>query len=71
MRRLNQLTWEAALLLPAPLVRELMKTLSHKPDARTTKEILLEVRGLIRGTPDDLSAAELVHFNPPVPKLQS
>lgn len=61
-KRLNQLTWEASLWLPADIVREVSKRPSNSPDAREVKEILVDVRRHLSGVPDDLTAEQLVHF---------
>lgn len=63
--RLNQLTWEASLWLPEKVLKELSRTLSHAPGAKGMKEILVEVRKLLKGSSDCITAEELIHFNVP------
>ena len=65
VKRLNQLTWEASLWLPARVVKDLCGTLSHGPDAKSTKAILVEVRRVLKGKPDDVTAADFIHFSTP------
>jgi hypothetical protein len=60
--KLNRLNWECALWLPANVVRAIQKRLSNAGGALEVKEILVAVRGLLRGEDDDLKAGELVHF---------
>jgi len=61
-KTLNRLTWEATLWLPTDIVRDVHKRLSNSPDARDVREILVEVRHLLRGGGDDITATEIVHF---------
>jgi hypothetical protein len=64
-RRLTQLVWGASLWLPAPVARELARTLSYATGAQTTEEILIEVRKVLKGASDDLTAADVIHFSAP------
>jgi hypothetical protein len=61
-KRLNQLTFQAALWLPAEAAKELTRTLIWAPGAKNVHEILLLVRGILQKTHGDLSAADLVVF---------
>lgn len=61
-KRLNQLTWEASLWLPANIVKEVSKRLSNSADAHDVREILVDVRKHLSTSPDDISAHEIVHF---------
>jgi hypothetical protein len=47
--RLNRLSFQASLWLPADLAIELSKRLQHKPDAKTSWELILFARRLLTG----------------------
>lgn len=61
-KRLNQLVVEANLWLPESLARELNRILGNDPDAKFPKELIIDIRHLLNGTEDSLSADEIVHF---------
>jgi len=65
VKRLNQLSWEASLWLPPEIVAELAKVLCHSPDARSMKDLLVDVRRHIKGAPDGVEAFHIVHFSRP------
>ena len=44
-KRLNQLNYELSIWLPAPIVRELSRTLTYAEEGKHPKEILIEVGG--------------------------
>jgi hypothetical protein len=64
-KRLNQLTWEASLWLPADIVLELSKRLSNATDAKDMKEIIVAVRRHLIGETDAVEAQHIIHFDPP------
>ena len=61
--RLNRLSFEAFLWLPADIAKELSKTLCYKQGAKDINCILLMVRHYLLGH-DDLEQADIVHFSP-------
>jgi hypothetical protein len=61
-KRLNQLTWEATLWLPEGAARDLCRTLNHQGGAKSSKELLTEVRKILKGADDGLKAEEIIHF---------
>ncbi len=61
-KRLNQLTWEASLWLPADIVLELSKRLSNVTDTKDTKELLVDVRRYLTGETDAVEAQHIIHF---------
>jgi hypothetical protein len=62
-KRLNRLTWEASLWLPEDVARDLCATLNHKPGAKSVKELLIEVRKILKGPKDGFTAASIIHFS--------
>jgi hypothetical protein len=64
-KHLNHLSFEAALWLPADIVKEIGKRLSNSEDAKDVKVILADVRRHLVSKPDDITADHIVHF----PKL--
>lgn len=58
--RLNRLSFQVSLWLPADLAIELSKRLQHKPDAKTSWELILFARKLLIG--DDSLEVEHVTF---------
>jgi hypothetical protein len=64
-KRLNQLTWEASLWLPADIILELSKRLSNATDAKDMKEIIVAVRRHLIGETDAVEAQHIIHFDPP------
>jgi hypothetical protein len=61
-KRLNQLTWEATLWLPENVARDLCAIFSYQPGAKSVKDILIEVRKLLKGADDGLTAGSIIHF---------
>jgi hypothetical protein len=61
-KRLNQLTWEASLWLPEGVARDLCRTFSYQSGAKSSKELLIEVRKILKGANDGLKADEIIHF---------
>jgi hypothetical protein len=64
-KRLNQLTWEASLWLPADIILELSKRLSNATVAKDMKEIIVAVRRHLIGETDAVEAQHIIHFDPP------
>jgi len=64
-KRLNRLIWEASLWLPAETVAEISKVVRNSPDARPVKQLLVEVRGHIKGKQDGVGPSQIVHFGRP------
>jgi hypothetical protein len=63
-KRLNQLVLEANLWLPEQYARELNRILAHAPEAKFPKELIIDIRHLLVGREDTLSADEIVYFPP-------
>jgi hypothetical protein len=64
--KFNRLAWELSLWLPAPLVCDLTRCLVADANAKTPKEILIEVRKVLLENPKDpLIAENLVHIEDP------
>ncbi|MGH9933043.1 MAG: hypothetical protein ACREA9_27995 [Pyrinomonadaceae bacterium] len=61
-KRLNQLVIEANLWLPEQYARDLNRILTKAPDAKFPKELILDIRHLLNGNDDGLTAEEIVHF---------
>jgi hypothetical protein len=61
-RRLNQLCWEASLWLPESVARDLARTFLYQAGAKSTQELLIEVRKIINGGSDGLRSDEIIHF---------
>jgi hypothetical protein len=64
-KRLNRLIWEASLWLPAEMVTEISKVVRNSPDARPVKQLLVEVRGHIKGKQDGVGVSHIVQFGSP------
>jgi predicted transcriptional regulator len=64
-KRLNQLVLEANLWLPESIARELNRVLSYHADAKSSKELVIDIRHLLQGEKDSLLANEIVYFPPP------
>lgn len=64
-KRLNRLIWEASLWLPAETVAELTRLVRKAPDFRAVKQLLVEVRGRIKGKPDTVGTSHIPHFGRP------
>jgi hypothetical protein len=64
-KRLNQLVLEANLWLPESIARELNRVLSYHADAKSSKELVIDIRRLLQGEKDSLLANEIVYFPPP------
>jgi hypothetical protein len=64
-KRLNRLSFEASLWLPADVVVELSKRLTNAADAKNIKELLVDVRRHLMGHPDEVEPGHIVHFDPP------
>ena len=61
-KKLNRLTYEAFLWLPAGIARDVSMCFSKQPDAPTPKEILVRVRKHLLGPGDDLAPDVILHF---------
>jgi len=61
-KRLNQLVLEANLWLPETAARELNRILTQHPAAKFPKELVVEIRHLLRGEPDALMPDEIPYF---------
>lgn len=69
--RFNQLAWELSLWLPAPLVCDLTRCLVGDKNAKSPKEILIEVRKILLQSSDDpLRPENLVHREDPYSKAE-
>jgi len=60
----NRLAWELSIWLPAPLVRDLTRSICREHGAPDLKDILIAVRKHIRGSDDGLLAAQIIHRDP-------
>jgi hypothetical protein len=60
--RLNQLSFQAFLWLPAPLARDLSNTLAHKTGADDLRSIIQKIRKHLLGEKDDLEARYVIVF---------
>ena len=65
LKRLNQLVLEACLWLPETLARDLNRILKYHPGAKFPKELVVDIRHLLRGEKDGLRADEITHFEHP------
>ncbi|MGH9872082.1 MAG: hypothetical protein ACRD9S_06400 [Pyrinomonadaceae bacterium] len=63
-KRLNQLTLEANLWLPESQARDLNRILRFDPKAKFPKELVIDIRHLLRGEQDDLKPDEITYFPP-------
>jgi hypothetical protein len=64
--RFNQLAWELSLWLPAPLVCDISRCLARDVEAKTPKQILIEVRKILLQAPNDpLLAENILHREDP------
>ena len=69
VRKLNRLSWELSLWLPADTVRDITSHLCRAPGSRTMKDILISARKHILMKPDDdLKAEQIVHFDTKINK---
>lgn len=66
-KRLNQLAIEANLWLPEQAARDLDYILTGDPRAKFPKELIIDIRHLLRGEEDNLRADEIVYFPPQSP----
>jgi hypothetical protein len=64
-KKLNRLIWEASLWLPAETVTDLSRLVRKSPDPRAVKQLLVEVRGHIKGKQDAVGTSHIVHFGRP------
>ena len=64
-KRLNQLLWELCLYLPAPLVKELQKTISNAPDHKSAPQLIVAIRQHILGSKDPIHEEDVGHFKLP------
>lgn len=65
LKRLNRLSFEASLWLPAEIVPELAKRLCNAADAKDIKQLLVDVRRHLTGQTDAVEPEHIVHFKPP------
>ena len=63
-KRLNQLVMEANLWLPEAIARDLNRTLTNENSAKNGKELVIDIRRLLRGETDSLTAEEIPHWLP-------
>lgn len=61
-QKLNQLSYEMSLLLPANVYNELSKILTYAQDKKDPKDILISIRKLYKGKEDELDAGTIVHW---------
>ncbi len=61
-KKLNEAVWRSTLWLPDNIAIELNKLLSHNKEAKTTKQLLVEVKKLINGGKTELTPEIIVHF---------
>ena len=66
VKKLNQLVLEASLWLPEHEARELGRILTYNDQAKLPKELVIDIRRILQGKEDGLTAADLVHFKPTV-----
>lgn len=59
---LNMLVWEASILLPDELVKEINKILRYEEGRKTPGEIIIEVRKLLHNKDTVLKAEEITSF---------
>jgi hypothetical protein len=70
-KRLNQLVIEANLWLPEQYARDLNRILSYAPDAKFPKQLIIDIRHLLIGSQDTLTAEEIVYFPPAARVIQN
>lgn len=63
-KRLNQLVMEANLWLPEAIARDLDRTLRNEQSAKNAKELVIDIRRLLREETDSLTAEEIPHWLP-------
>ena len=63
-RRLNQLSFELALYLPADIYKELGPALAKMPSGKTAGDMLVEVRRRLLTEPGDLTADNIIYHWP-------
>jgi hypothetical protein len=63
-KTLNRLTWEAKLWLPEALVKDLCRTLVLAPGRKNVIELIVDVRRVLVGKPDSVTAADIIVFTP-------
>jgi len=61
-KRLNELSFQAFLWLPEELARDLSNTLSHKPGAKSVRDIIVAARKHLLGGSDALEAMYVITF---------
>jgi hypothetical protein len=62
-KKLNKLAWEATLWLPDSLANDLNARLANAPTAKSLKEILVEIKGHLHGSPSQIAPNSIVHFH--------
>lgn len=62
IKRLNRLSFEASLWLPADVVVELSKRLTHTADAKNIRELLVDVRRHLMGKSDGVEPGHIIQF---------
>jgi hypothetical protein len=63
-KRLNQLVMEANLWLPEAIARDLNRTLRNEQSAKNAKELVIDIRRLLREETDSLTPEEIPHWLP-------
>jgi hypothetical protein len=64
INKLNNMSMELSLWLPADIYKDLAKCLTYAPGAPLAKDILIAVRKhLLKNSAGDLTAPEIIHFN--------
>jgi hypothetical protein len=63
VEEMNRLNWEAVIWLPEDLSRLLQLRLLNAKDAPSTKQLILDARGIVWGAPCTMQAGEIIHFN--------
>lgn len=63
-RRLNQLSFELALFLPADVYKQLGPALAKAPSGKTAGDILVDVRKHLLSDPGDLTAENIIYHWP-------
>jgi hypothetical protein len=68
-KHLNRLTWEASIWLPERIARDLCATLNHQPASKSYKDLIVEVRKILKGDQDGLTADQVIDFPATYPRI--
>ena len=60
--KLNQLTWEASILLPKDLLKKLNQCLTHDKNAPSTFDLINEARKTILGDKEAIKGSDITWF---------